>query len=246
MNNNREAAIRQLQTALDYQFQRSELLQTALTHSSAGGRHNERLEFLGDSVLGFVISEQLFNQFPEEAEGGLTRLRARLVRGQTLGVVAGELNMGDCLLLGTGERKTGGQRRSSILANAMEAVLGAILIDGGYAATRHSILTIFDSRLQSLPPAESLKDAKTRLQEFLQGRGHDLPGYKLVKKSGPEHAQMFTIHCRVMGYGLTPESGGHEQQIIQASADASSRRKAEQQAAEDVLRQLNPTKPTDT
>lgn len=239
MNNNREAAIRQLQIALDYQFQTMDWLNLALTHSSAGGRDNERLEFLGDSVLGFVISERLFMQFPEEAEGGLTRLRARLVRGQTLGMLAGELNLGDCLLLGVGERKTGGQRRNSILANALEAVFGAILIDGGYAAVRHSILTIFNSRLQNLPPAESLKDAKTRLQEFLQARGQNLPKYKLVKKSGPEHARVFTVNCRVTGHGLTSDSVGHEKQTIQADAAASSRRKAEQHAAEDVLRQVS-------
>ena len=236
-------AIHQLQTALDYQFQKLDGLNLALTHSSAGGLDNERLEFLGDSVLGFVISEQLFKQFPEEDEGALTRLRARLVRGQTLGVLAGELNLGDCLLLGIGERKSGGQRRNSILANAMEAVLGAILIDGGYAAVQHSVLTLFNSRLQNMPAAESLKDAKTRLQEFLQARGQGLPEYKLVKKSGPEHARVFTIDCRVTGNGLTSESSGYEKQIIQASADAGSRRKAEQKAAEDVLRQLSLASP---
>ncbi len=239
MDNNREAAIRQLQIALDYEFQSLDWLNLALTHSSAGGRDNERLEFLGDSVLGFVISESLFKQFPEESEGALTRLRALLVRGQTLAVLASELNLGECLLLGMGERKAGGQRRNSILANAMEAVLGAILIDGGYAAVRHSILTVFNSRLQNLPPAESLKDAKTRLQEFLQARGQNLPEYKLVKKSGPEHARVFTVSCRVAGHGLTPGSNVSEKQTIRAEAVASSRRKAEQQAAQEVLQQIN-------
>lgn len=236
MDVNRDHAIRALQSALEYQFRQPALLELALTHSSAGGRDNERLEFLGDSVLGYVVSEQLFQQFPHEDEGALTRLRARLVRGQTLSELASELKLGDCLVLGSGERKTGGRRRSSILADAMEAVWGAILIDGGLPAARHSILHAYGSLLADLPPAESLKDAKTRLQEFLQARGLTLPEYTLKKQSGPEHARRFSVSCTVIIPASTPAG---VQQTIHATATDSSRRKAEQAVAEQILKQLD-------
>jgi len=238
MDSNRQAAIRKLQKTLDYTFSDSAWLELALTHSSVGGRDNERLEFLGDSVLGFVISEQLFDQFPNEDEGALTRFRSRLVRGVTLSELATELHLGDCLLLGSGERKTGGSRRHSILANAMEAVLGAILLDGGFAAVRQSILVIFASRLQNLPSSESLKDAKTRLQEYLQARGNRLPDYKLIKKAGPEHARTFTVSCEVL---IMQRQGSSKDQAqkVKATASGKNRRIAEQHAATDVLQQLN-------
>ncbi len=238
MDVNREAALYKLQTALGYSFADLTWLELALTHRSVGGRDNERLEFLGDSVLGFVISEQLFGQFPDEDEGALTRLRARLVRGWTLGELAAELQLGDCLLLGIGERKTGGSRRRSILANTMEAVLGAVLLDGGFVAVRQSILTIFKSRLNHLPPAETLKDAKTRLQEYLQARGYELPAYELIHQAGPDHARVFTVRCEVTGKGLQPGTANGRGNVVQAVASGSNRRTAEQQAAADILRQL--------
>lgn len=237
MDVNRKAALADLQKALGYRFTELAWLDLALTHRSVGGRDNERLEFLGDSVLGFVISEQLFTQFPHEDEGVLTRLRARLVRGQTLGEVGAELQLGNCILLGSGERKTGGQRRSSILANAFEAVLGAIFQDGGYHVVREVVLNVFEQRLQNLPPLDELKDAKTQLQEYLQGHGHNLPGYQLDNKTGPEHARIFTVSCEVK---IKVKS---QWQVTTASASASSRRHAEQLAAEDILKQLQPSTP---
>ncbi len=249
MDANREAALRRLQTALNYEFNQPDLLELALTHSSAAARDNERLEFLGDSVLGFVISERLFSQFPQENEGALTRLRARLVRGKTLGEVARELQLGDSLVLGMGERKTGGQRRASILADALEAILGAILLDGGLAAVRRSILTIFATRLITLPPAESLKDAKTRLQEYLQARGMELPEYRLLRQAGPDHARVFTIQCQIEGSSQVHRLARHRTasatraQSISATASASSRRQAEQQAAAQVLELLSAADP---
>ncbi len=240
MDSNRQLAVSQLQAALGYMFKEHAWLELALTHSSVGGRDNERLEFLGDSVLGFVISEQLYKQFPNEDEGALTRLRARLVRGQTLGELAAEMQLGNCLLLGSGERKTGGSQRKSILANALEAVLGAILLDGGFNAVRESILNIFKSRLNQMPPAASLKDAKTRLQEYLQARGHRLPEYELVKKAGPDHARVFTVRCQVSGRKLQQGDAEDAHQVLQSVASASNRRQAEQQAAADILRQLDP------
>ncbi|MEM9256824.1 MAG: ribonuclease III [Pseudomonadota bacterium] len=215
-----------LQQALGYQFSDQELLELALTHRSAGTRNNERLEFLGDAVLNYVIAEALYQQFPHAREGELSRLRASLVRGETLATVASELGLGDCLMLGSGERKSGGQRRTSILADALEAVLGAILLDSDATASRDCVLLWFAARLASVTEDSAGKDPKTRLQEYLQGLGRPLPEYQLVSVEGQDHAQEFHVICRL------------EEPNIGLEGVGSSRRKAEQQAADAVLTAL--------
>ncbi|GJM08326.1 MAG: ribonuclease 3 [Lysobacteraceae bacterium] len=212
--------------ALGYTFQNTALRDQALTHRSAGRRHNERLEFLGDGILNFVIAEALFRKFPDAPEGDLSRLRARLVRGETLAKVATELDLGKALIMGSGEMKSGGQRRSSILADVVEALLGAIYIDGGFAPCRETILRLFAERLINLPPADELKDPKTRLQEWLQGRGHPVPEYSLIDSWGEEHQRTFRCQCKVK-----PDPGPFY-------GEGRSRRKAEQLAAMAALERL--------
>ncbi len=203
------------------------MLRDALTHRSAGPRNYERLEFLGDSILNLVVSELLFERFPDVDEGGLSRMRARIVRGRTLADVAARLDIGKQIRLGQGEKKSGGFRRSSILADALEALLGAILLDGGYTACRDVIATLFYPLIDALPPAESLKDAKTLLQEWLQARGKALPEYRLLKEEGADHAKTFHVECRLEG------------DLPARTAVAGSRRKAEQLAAALCLEALN-------
>lgn len=212
--------------ALGYRFQDEGLLGLALTHRSAAGGNNERLEFLGDAVLGLVMSEALYASRPEADEGTLSRLRARLVRQETLEEVARELALGDLLRLGAGELRSGGHRRASILANALEAVLGAIFLDGGWRVTQEVILKLMSSRLENLDSADDLRDPKTRLQEFLQGRGYALPTYDVERVSGSAHAQHFGVICRLVTPGL------------EVRGEGASRRAAEQQAAEQALREL--------
>ncbi|WP_444898005.1 ribonuclease III [Microbulbifer sp. SSSA005] len=203
---------------LGHDFDQAELLELALTHRSHGSRNNERLEFLGDSILGFTIGAALYEQFPNGREGQLSRLRAQLVSGETLAKLARELEIGDCLRLGEGEMKSGGFRRASILADAVEALIGAIYLDAGLEAARARVLEWFALRLQGLS-LETVKDPKTRLQEWLQARKKPLPEYKVVDVSGAEHAQHFVVECRVSG--LTQPAKG----------EASSRRNAEKTAA---------------
>lgn len=204
---------------IDYRFGDAGLLQQALTHRSFGPRHYERLEFLGDSLLSMVIAEQLFQQRPHAAEGDLSRLRSRLVRDVTLARLARELDLGDYLRLGAGELKSGGFLRESILADVFEAIIGAIYLDGGFAAARRVLTELFADRLADLPDADSLKDPKTRLQELLQGRGYELPVYSVISESGADHAKRFEVECRA---GTLAEP---------VRAEAGSRRKAEQAAA---------------
>jgi ribonuclease-3 len=204
---------------IDYRFGDSALLERALTHRSHGPRHYERLEFLGDSLLSMVIAEQLFEQKPHAAEGDLSRLRSRLVRDVTLARLATELGLGDYLRLGPGELKSGGFLRESILADAVEAIIGAIYLDGGFVEARRVIRELFAQRLADLPDADSLKDPKTRLQELLQGRGHELPEYDVISETGADHAKRFEVECRA-GALVEP-----------VRAEAGSRRKAEQAAA---------------
>ncbi len=211
---------------IDYRFTDPSLLQEALTHRSKGAGNNERLEFLGDSVLNLVVSTRLFECYPEAQEGDLSRMRARLVRGLSLAEVASGLGLGKHLNLGESELKSGGFRRSSILADAFEAVLGAIFLDGGYTACRKVILDLFDPLIESLPGAEALKDPKTRLQEWLQGKSRPLPEYELQREEGAEHAKKFHVSCTLTDDGTIVEATG------------SSRRKAEQAAAERVLKLL--------
>ena len=215
-----------LQRNLGYQFRDSQLLRLALTHRSAGGRNNERLEFLGDSILNHVIAEALFGRFPKAREGELSRMRAALVKGDTLAEVARELELGDSLQLGSGERKSGGHRRGSILADALEAVIGAILLDAGVEQCRERVLDWFSTRLDDLSASLVEKDPKTRLQEYLQGRGRPLPDYQLVDVNGEAHAQQFRVSCRLERPDLVVEGSG------------SSRRRAEQAAALEALEGL--------
>jgi len=211
---------------ISYRFTDQDLLTGALTHRSLGVNNNERLEFLGDSVLNLVISSRLFEVHPEAPEGDLSRMRARLVRGVTLSDIAASIDLGKHLKLGEGEMKSGGFRRASILADAFEALIGAIFLDGGYAACRDEILRLFDPLIEALPDVEDLKDAKTRLQEWLQARGRPLPEYQHFREEGADHAKRFHVKCYI------PD----EAQSVDAVGD--SRRKAEQIAAAGILELL--------
>lgn len=213
-------------TQLKYEFSDASLLEAALTHRSAGSRNNERLEFLGDGALNFVIASEIYQLRPEYNEGQLSRLRATLVRGTTLADIGRDIGVGDYLKLGTGELKSGGFKRSSILADAIEALIGAVYIDGGYDAAATVIKHLYASRLANLPPDEPQKDAKSRLQEYLQHRKIPIPDYQLVGTSGEAHCREFLVLCRVESLELDGEASG------------TSRRRAEQAAAEKVLTQL--------
>lgn len=208
---------------LGYTFADTSLLEQALTHRSFASNHNERLEFLGDSVLGMVVSELLFRRFPASSEGELTRMRALLVKGDTLAVLANELHLGDQLRLGGGELKSGGRRRHSILAGAIEAVIGAVFVDGGIGSAKRLIESWFGSKIDALEPGQQTKDPKSRLQEYLQAVGRPRPRYELVSVVGQEHDQTQTVACHIDGYTevFVAESG--------------SRRKAEQGAAGKAL-----------
>lgn len=204
---------------LRHKFQNPELLKLALTHRSAGSRHNERLEFLGDALIGALIAEALYERFPAADEGQLTRARATLVNRDSLATIARALDLGPRLFLGEGELKSGGWRRDSILANTLEAVVGAIFLDAGIIACKTEIMQWFADRLANLNPAATGKDPKTLLQEYLQSRQAPLPTYHTVALSGPPHEQRFTIACEVTGLTHAVEAAGK------------SRRQAEQEAA---------------
>lgn len=198
----------------------------AVTHRSAGGNNNERLEYLGDAVLGMLVAEYLFIAHADAREGDLSRLRAYLVRKETLAEIARELNLSDLIVLGPGELKTGGQRRDTILADALEAIVGAVYLDRGLAYARTFVLGMFQTRIADLPSAEHLKDSKTRLQEFLQSRNLPLPDYRLHEVSGESHAQHFAMRCQV------PDCA------IETVGEGSSKREAEQRAAAKALDML--------
>ena len=214
--------------ALGYRFTDPALCELALTHRSAGPAHNERLEFLGDSVLNCAVARLLYEAHPAADEGALSRQRASLVSGETLAQIAADLGLGDCLRLGGGELKTGGFRRASILADALEAIVGAIFLDSGFDAVFNVVRHILVARLTCLPPASELKDPKTRLQEVLQARGLALPLYALTSVVGEAHEQSFTVACEVAALGIA------------GAGEGPSRRRAEQLAAERVLAQLPP------
>lgn len=201
----------------------AELFQAALTHRSAGGEHNERLEFLGDSVLNCAVARLLYDAHPGADEGALSRLRATLVSGETLAQLAGDLDLGEHLHLGAGELKSGGYRRASTLADALEALVGAIFVEAGFDAAAAAVKHVIGRRLEELPTADALKDPKTRLQETLQARGLALPVYALTAASGDPHAQLFTVTCEVPTFGLL------------AIGKGGSRRSAEQSAARKLL-----------
>jgi ribonuclease III len=207
------------------------LFGSALTHRSASGRNNERLEFLGDAVLNLVIAEHLYRAHPDFTEGDLSRLRARVVSSEPLAAVALSLGIGDVLHLGSGELKAGGFRRKSILADALEAIVGALFLDGGLETARRVVGELFREQIAGLPAPDALKDAKTRLQEYLQSRGYPLPRYTVEKVEGEQHAQVFLVVCEVQGLGgkSAPKMGAV------ARGSGSSRRRAEQEAAERIL-----------
>ncbi|HTN32029.1 MAG TPA: ribonuclease III [Pseudomonas sp.] len=189
--------LNRLERQLGYTFQNQELMLLALTHRSFAGRNNERLEFLGDAILNFVAGEALFQRFPQAREGQLSRLRARLVKGETLAILARGFNLGDYLRLGSGELKSGGYRRESILADALEAVIGAIYLDSGMDQARERVLAWLTNELESLTLVDTNKDPKTRLQEFLQSRGCELPQYEVVDIQGDPHCRTFYVECRI-------------------------------------------------
>jgi ribonuclease-3 len=218
-------SLQQLQAIIHYQFNNKQLLKTALTHRSFS-RHsnNERLEFLGDSVLGLVISEYLYLSEEQAPEGELSRFRASLVKEEALATVARDINLGDFLHLGSGELKSGGFRRASILSDALEAVFGAIYVDAGFEQCKETILFLYKDYLVTLPSPKDLKDPKTTLQEYLQGRKLELPEYEVVKTEGKSHDQTFTVVCRIEGLELISEGRGL------------SRKKAEQMAAATALK----------
>jgi ribonuclease-3 len=215
-----------LESALGYRFDQSALLRQAMTHRSHSSPHNERLEFLGDSVLNCVVATRLYLHFPALKEGELSRLRASLVRQETLAEIAADLKLGDELRLGEGELKSGGFRRPSILADALEAIFGAIYLDGGFEAAQRTIESLYAERIGRIDPDAAGKDAKTALQEWLQARRHPLPVYALLDTRGDAHAQEFEVSCVIEELGLETQGTG------------GSRRGAEQQAAEAALRKL--------
>ncbi len=208
---------------LGYEFNEPSLLVQALTHRSAKGAHNERLEFLGDSILGFVIAEALYEKFPKHDEGDLTRMRSSLVKGVTLAEVARDFNLGECLILGPGELKSGGHRRESILEDAIEAIIGAVYLDSNIERCKALILNWFEKRLTVIKPGNEQKDPKTRLQEFLQGRKIPLPSYEVIDTTGQSHNQEFTVRC---------QTSVINEAVV---AKGTSRRKAEQAAAQQIL-----------
>jgi len=207
-----------LSDALGYSFRNPDLLDEALTHRSAGVPHNERLEYLGDAMLNAVIAGELYRRFPKASEGELSRLRASLVREETLAAIAHELSLGEYLRLGPGERKSGGSRRASILADALEALFGAIYLDGGYSACQERVLALLRKRMES-GVVIGLKDPKTRLQEFLQAQRMPLPAYQVLNVSGEAHAQSFRVECKVPGLaGATLGEGNSRRRAEQAAA----------------------------
>lgn len=219
--------INKLQRRIHYQFSDSALLTLSLTHRSVCGNHNERLEFLGDSILSFVIADDLYHRFPTADEGDMSRMRATLVRGKTLAELAREFELGDVLRLGPGELKSGGFRRDSILADAVEAIIGGIYLDSSLEIVRGVVLRWYQERLDLINPGINQKDPKTRLQESLQGSRKPLPAYNVVKVHGEAHDQQFTVECEVAGLDRPVLGKG------------SSRRKAEQAAAELALEKLD-------
>lgn len=218
--------LKRLERKIGHTFVDEDLLKRAITHRSAGSRHNERLEFLGDSILSLVIAEALYHRFPDVSEGDMSRMRATLVREKTLAELAREFDLGEYLILGPGELKSGGFRRESILADTVEALIGAIFLDVGIEQIRTLLLQWYASRLDEIRPGADQKDPKTRLQELLQGKRKPLPSYVVVKVKGEAHNQEFTVQCEIEGVDVTVVGVG------------SSRRKAEQAAAEKALEQL--------
>ncbi len=219
-------SVEHLSRKIGYEFSDIAIFDKALTHRSAGGRNNERMEFLGDAILGFVVADVLYAKLGSADEGDMSRLRSSLVKGVTLAAIAKELDLGNYLHLGPGELRSGGQSRNSILADALEAVIAAVYLDGGLDAARQVITRLYDNRFYKITTKANLKDPKTRLQEYLQARHHKLPEYSVLEVTGEQHNQHFIVKCDVDDLGL------------QSIADGSSRRMAEQKAADDILHEL--------
>lgn len=215
-----------LQKTIDYQFNDNELLTQALTHRSAHHIHNERLEFLGDAVLGHVIALALYIKFPNADEGQLSRLRAHLVKEKALSEIATELNFSQFLILGSGELKSGGFRRDSILSDTFEAIIGAVMLDSDFKTTQNYILKLYQAKISRLSLDMAEKDPKTRLQEWLQARGEKIPSYHVIKEEGKDHAKKYWVNCQI-GY-----------QNILIEGFGASRRKAEQDAASKAINQI--------
>jgi ribonuclease-3 len=217
ISSNKNSLVR-LQARLNHQFQDLSLLELALTHKSHSRRHNERLEFLGDAVLGYVIADALYRQQPDLAEDSLTLIRAALVRKETLAEVAQTLGLGEFLRLGTGERKSGGRQRASILADALEAIIGAVSLDTGVADAQALVLTLFSDRLQDAGARGARKDPKTQLQELLQARALELPEYEVIETVGSEHRRTFTVSCRVEALSRTTSGRGASRRAAEKAA----------------------------
>jgi len=215
-----------LQKTINYQFTEISLLKQALTHRSAYHKHNERLEFLGDAVLGSVIAKEIYDKFPKADEGQLSRLRSFLVKEKALSELATELNFSQFLILGSGELKSGGFRRASILSDTFEAIIGAVLLDSNYQTTEEYIINLYQEKLDALSLSMADKDPKTKLQEWLQARGHDTPIYDVSRSSGKDHAKTYWVKCHL------------DYQDIQVEGYGGSRRKAEQDAACKAMKQI--------
>ncbi len=218
--------IKKIQKFLGYTFTNVSLLKHALTHRSASTKHNERLEFLGDSILSFIIAKALYHHFPKVNEGGMSRMRATLVRGNTLAEIASEFSLGKYLKLGQGEKKSGGFKRESILANAIEAIIASIFLDSNIYTVERIVLQWYKNRFKKMSPIGTKKDPKTRLQEYLQSKHSPLPIYHVEQIYGAAHNQIFTISCKIQGLSEV---------LIGIGA---SRRKAEQDSAQNALIRL--------
>lgn len=219
-------SLKRLQSKLSYQFNDTNKLEIALTHRSASSNHNERLEYLGDAILGSIVAHQLYCQFPDANEGQLSRLRSFLVKEKALFELAQSLELGDFLKLGGGELKSGGFRRASILADTFEAIIGAVYLDSDFVTTQKFVLAIYSSKLESLSLDMAQKDPKTRLQEWLQARNIETPEYEVVRSSGKDHAKTYWVKCKVSYRSIELEGQG------------ASRRKAEQDVAAKILEMI--------
>lgn len=225
-------ALRHVQKMLRYTFKQAQFLRQALTHRSYSAQHNERFEFVGDSILNYTVAKMLFTAFPKLSEGELSRMRANLVNQETLAKIATELNVGDALLLGAGELKSGGFRRPSILADAMEALFAAVSFDADFNTAESVVRHLYTERVKQINPNDSGKDAKTRLQEGLQARRLGLPKYRIIGQIGDISEQQFVVQCDLGELGFQTEASGH------------SRREAEQQTAETALKWLEQNYPS--
>ncbi len=209
---------KKLLSALNYQFKDTSLLELALTHRSVGQHNNERLEYLGDALLGFVIADHIFNRFKNSPEGELTRMRANLVKKETLAKLAKKLDLGSHIYLGTGEKKSGGWRRDSILANTFEALIGSIYLDSDFHTCEKCLLEIYKELLEEISPDSHTKDPKTRLQELLQAKKLALPIYNTIKEEGEAHLKTFTVECKIESIENTIIATGRSKRIAEQSS----------------------------